>query len=241
MISFLIINFVMFKNFYIEERFYMESLFKFVLTIIFLNLQSFQCLASEFDDFKATLKRLEYGLSGLMQILHPAPQPKNLKKKNFFSGAEVSLSPPELWIAGIPVHLQPVQLCYYFHFLKAAFNKQDPEHFGGISAPASFFDTVFGLHEELFPDLDLNRQAMKKMHDRNLGLDIRTFQSNVSRINGIIKRSLQDPNLADLFRISTRGGKGSKHYYVKAAPRLIKFSNETLSHQCGRLSNGRLR
>ena len=86
-----------------------------------------------------------------------------------------------------------------------------------------FYKNIFRFHNESFPDLDLNREDLRKMLKNGNGLGIQTFRGNVSKINKKIKNKLQNETLFNNFAITIEGSRGSKFYGVRCENSKIRI------------------
>lgn len=120
-----------------------------------------------------------------------------------------------LKIGDAEINLSPIEFCYYRYFAKRVLDKYEDEKFSGITVPMKFMELIYRFHQESFPDLDLNREDLRKMLKNKNELGIQTFRGNISKVNKKIKDALDNLTLVKQFQISISGKRGAKFYGVK--------------------------
>lgn len=144
-------------------------------------------------------------------------------KKDLIPLAILNIERGILSIGEIQIDLSPVEFCHYRYFAERILNNLGDEKFSGISVPIEFMESIYQYHEESFPDLDLNREDLRKMIKNQSELGIQTFRGNVSKINRKLRESLDNDTLLYTFQISINGKRGAKFYGIMASPKKIKI------------------
>lgn len=144
-------------------------------------------------------------------------------KADLIPSAIINVNHGMLKIGDIDVDLSPIEFCYYRYFAKRVLDKYEAEKFSGITVPLKFMELIYHYHQESFPDLDLNREDLRKMIKNKNELGIQTFRGNISKVNKKIKEALNNITLIEQFQISITGKRGAKFYGVKCDVSKIKI------------------
>jgi len=137
--------------------------------------------------------------------------------------ATISIAKPQLTIGEIIIDLTPIELSYYKYFAERILSGEGMEKFSGITTSRYFLENIYQYHEEFYPDLEYNRDDLRKMLKKDIDLAIATFRGNVSKTNNKIKKSLNNETLAEQFIICSQGKKGAKFYGIQAPKEKIKI------------------
>lgn len=177
------------------------------------------------------VKDPKFGKSGNIEVKLDTSLPKILRlkneidtiKKDLIPTALINIDRGELTIGKTKVDLSPIEFCNYRYFAERVIDGLGDEKFSGVSVSLSFMESIFSFHEESFPNLDLNREDLRKMIKNGNELGITTFRGNISKINKKMKETLDNPTLVENFQISKEGKRGAKFYGIKVAPSKIKI------------------
>lgn len=137
-------------------------------------------------------------------------------KKDLIPVAEIDASKGELKIGETAVNLSPVELCYYRYFAERVLKGESAERFSGINVPLAFIKKIYSLHEEMFPDLEMNREGLKQYIKKGYDFPIQTFRGHVSKINRKLKEQIGNETIFGIFKIADEGRRGAKFYGIKA-------------------------
>ncbi|KAF0151186.1 MAG: hypothetical protein FD143_2125 [Ignavibacteria bacterium] len=144
-------------------------------------------------------------------------------KKDLIPQAELNIERGIISIGEVLIALSPMEFCHYRYFSERVLNDLGDEKFSGLCVSIDFMGSIYQYHKESFPDLDLNREDLRKMIKNVSELGIQTFRGNVSKINRKIRESLNNDTLLNTFQISINGKRGAKFYGIMASPEKIKI------------------
>lgn len=126
-----------------------------------------------------------------------------------------------LKVGEINVHLSPIELCHFRYFAERLIEKKGDEKFSGILTPMSLMKKIHQYHQEMYPDLELNREDLKKAIKNELEWPIQTFRGNISKINRKLRTAVYNNTTYKYYEISTSGSRGARYYGLAADPSKI--------------------
>ena len=131
----------------------------------------------------------------------------------------------EVFIGKEPIHVTPIEFCYYRYFLELIWMRTSPEKISSLETSLQFVEKIYQYHEESFPVMDLARDELRKLLKDEMGIAISTFRGNVSKLNRKIKIAFADDNLSSYYEVSSSGIRGAKFYGIKVPSNKIKIKN----------------
>jgi len=149
---------------------------------------------------------------------------------------EVNLPQRTIVIGNMTIEMLPIQLILYVTFLKKKF--RDCTHQERLYChdctdcfihilDLSSRQTVEGMAEDYSVIYGKNKERVRVFLDRwKEGIDVPTIRQNISKINNIIRRYIQDKTLISLYAITAIGKYGDKRYGVRLDKGKIKIIGE---------------
>lgn len=147
----------------------------------------------------------------------------NLLKNDLLPVASINITSPGLMIGEIEIPLTAIELCYYTYFAKRVIEGKGAEKFPLYHTTSDFLDNILQIHRDFFPDSDYSRQDLERIKMRNMGLDIRTFRGNISKLNKKIRQNVSNSSVVEEFIVDSFGVKGAKQYGIKAPKEKLKL------------------
>ncbi len=160
--------------------------------------------------------------TSLPRIVRLKEEVKSLKK-NLIPVATIKISRPSLTIGNNEIPVTAIELCYFTYFARRVVAGKGQEKFPLYHTTSEFLDNIIEIHKELFIDSDYGRQDLERIRKQNVGLDIKTFRGNISKLNRKIREAISNDSIAEEFIIVSGGIKGAKSYGIKAPKDKIKI------------------
>lgn len=158
--------------------------------------------------------------TSLPKILRLKTEVESLKK-NLIPNIRIDKNKGIISIDDIEIVLSPIEFCYYLYFAQRRLSGAGAEKFSGIFVPLMFMESIYKLHQEIFPALDTNREYLRSSIKKREPLGISTFRGNITKLNKRIKKVVKNEVLQKEFIISSSGMRGAKFYNINADPNKI--------------------
>lgn len=182
-------------------------------------------LMAESGDFKIKLIRSnepKYGkpLTKEVKLGTGLPKIQKLEKENrlYLKEAKKNLLPVEIDtkyakvnIAGIDLRLSPIEFCYYLLFLKRVIDERAPIQVTVNKPSTSFIQTLTKYYSAIFPHMEIRSGENTSFH------------SNITKINGKIKKLIDNKVVSRYYTIQSDGPRGRKFYSINLDRSKIKL------------------
>ncbi|GJQ63573.1 MAG: hypothetical protein SCALA702_26260 [Melioribacteraceae bacterium] len=136
----------------------------------------------------------------------------NQLKKQLLPQIKINTTTGNVLIGDFEIPFSPNQYAYYRYFAKCVLEDKGYMRVSGFFVDRVFLETIHRYHEETFPDLDLMREPLKELIEKNGDYLVTNFRSNISKINKVIEKSLVDSGLCGHYKINQKGARGAKMY-----------------------------
>ncbi len=164
----------------------------------------------KFGESKNVIVKIDTSLPKIIRLEEENAQ----LKENLLPSITIKINEGKVSIGKDEIDFSPIQFCYYRYFTELIVEGTSPEKFSALETPAHFVEKIFNYHEESFPVLDVAREELRKLLNRNLGIARATFNANISKVNGKIRSVIQNEDLLNYFEISAKGVRGAKFYGI---------------------------
>ena len=176
------------------------------------------------------IKDPRYGKSRNVEVKLATALPKIIRMKNELEElkktlpvAELDIKRGKLYVAEKEIDLAPIEFCYYRYFVELKLTGSENEKFSGTEVSENFLKKIIEFHKETFTDYDAARQTLERMLNKEWGLSTNTFRSNISKLNGKLKKVINNESLYKLFSIKADGKRGARFYGIEAPKEKLKI------------------
>ena len=165
----------------------------------------------------------KFGKSKNINVKFSTLLPKIISLSEENENLKVELIPPikinrkkaKICIGEKEINFGPMEFVYYLYFAERNKNGKSLEKFSGITTNQSFTKSIYNLHKDIFPELDLLRHDLEKMIKSQMEISIDTFRGNISKINKKIRGKVNSEIISSYYFIESEGIRGAKYYGIK--------------------------
>jgi len=157
--------------------------------------------------------------TGLPEILKRT-ESENRDLRKLLPVAHMNISKGELKIGDELIKLAPVQFAYYRYFLERAKEEKEFERFGNLDTSSDFLKKIISFYNDSFPDAYTAIKKSEKILEDRKGVDMRTFLSNLNKLNKQIKKNIVNYNY---YIINKSGDRYKTSYGIDLLPDRIKI------------------